>query len=112
MTKFRRCSANQVQMEQLMVTTTPYSLKCFQQFCDCLKDKRLAGKLKAILCQYPTVCMELDENVWHQGYHETPCDVMVIPDSFSYPIVKDEVGQFTRLSNPSTKRRRRMAIDL
>ena len=35
--------------------------------------------------------MDMDESVWNQGYHETPFDVVVTPDSFIYPVVKDVV---------------------
>ena len=72
---------------------SPYNLKCFQQFCDCLKDKPLAEKLKAILIQNPTACMDMDESGWDYGYHETPFDVVVTPDSFIYPVVKDVVDK-------------------
>ena len=72
---------------------SPYNSKCFQQFCDCLKDKPLAEKLKAILKQNPTACMDMDESCWEHGYHETPCDVVVTPDSFIYPVVKDVVDE-------------------
>lgn len=54
------------------VAKSPYNMKCLQQFCDCLKDKKLATRLKNILRQDPTACMELDESVWGNGYHETP----------------------------------------
>ncbi|MFC1946933.1 hypothetical protein ACFLXY_03310 [Chloroflexota bacterium] len=70
---------------------SPYNLKCYQQFCDCLKDKPLVEKLKSILKQNPTACMEMDESVWDHGYHEKPCDVVDTPDSFIYPVVKDAV---------------------
>ena len=72
---------------------SPYNLKCYQQFCDCLKDKPLAKKLKAILKQNPTLCMEMDESVWDHGYHEKPYNVVDTPDSFIYPVVKDVVDK-------------------
>lgn len=73
----------------------PYNLKCYQQFCDCLKDKILGEKLKLILCQNPKVCMELNEDNWWKpgSYSETPCDVVITPDSFIYPVVKNEVDK-------------------
>ncbi|NJD04446.1 MAG: hypothetical protein FIA99_18060 [Ruminiclostridium sp.] len=70
---------------------TPYNLKCLQQFVKCLKDKPLAEKLAAILCQHPTACMQLDFAKWEQGYEELPCDVVQTPDSVVYPAVKDLV---------------------
>ncbi len=70
---------------------SPYNMKCLSQFCDCLQDEPLANKLKAILKQNPTACMELDQSVWDQGYHETPCDIVTYPESFLYPDIKDLV---------------------
>lgn len=72
---------------------TPYNLKCYQQFVACLKDKPLAEKLAAILCQNPTACMQLDFVKWEQGYEELPCDVVQTPDSVVYPAVKDLVDE-------------------
>ena len=72
---------------------SPYNLKCFQQFCDCLKDKPLVEKLKAILTQNPTLCMDMDESGWDHGYHVTPFEVVETPESFVYPVVKDLVDQ-------------------
>lgn len=70
---------------------TPYNLKCFQQFVDCLKDKPLFEKLAGILCQHPTACMQLDFVKWKQGYEELPCDVVNTPESVVYLAVKDLV---------------------
>ena len=71
--------------------STPYNLKCFQQFVKCLPDKPLAEKLAAILRQHPTACMQMDFSKWEQGYEELPCDVVNTPDSVVYPAVKDLV---------------------
>lgn len=70
---------------------SPYNLVSLQPFCDCLDEEPLASRLKAILCQNPTACLELDASVWSQGYHVTPCDVVTRPDSFLYPVVRREV---------------------
>lgn len=72
---------------------SPYNMKCLQQFCDCLKDEKISNKLKGILSQNPTACMELDDSKWNKGYHETACDVVTRSDSFLYSIVKDEVDK-------------------
>jgi hypothetical protein len=71
----------------------PYNLKCFQQFVTCIKDKTLADKLKTILCQNPTACMNLDKNVWVNDFENVPCDIIQFPDSFLYPVVKAEVEE-------------------
>jgi hypothetical protein len=68
---------------------TPYNLKCYQQFVACLKNKLLAGKLTAILCQNPTACMQLDFVKWEKDYEDLPCEVVNTPDSVIYTTVKD-----------------------
>lgn len=70
---------------------SPYNMKCYQKFCDCLKDKAIVHKLKEILLQSPTACMELDSTLWDKGYYETACDVVTNPNSFLYTAVKEEV---------------------
>jgi hypothetical protein len=70
---------------------SPYNLKCYQQFVACLKDKPLAKKLTAILRQNPTACMQLEFNMWENGYEELPCDIVNTPDSIVYPAVKELV---------------------
>ena len=72
--------------------TVPYNVKCLSQFCDCLKDRLLVEKLKLILKQNTTSCMDLDESKWHEGYHEIPCDIVTFPESFLYEGVKDLVN--------------------
>lgn len=76
----------------------PYNMKCYQQFIDCLqsdsnryRDQELVERLKQILSRDPSVCMELDESLWTEGYHEIPCDIVTRPDSFLYPLVRSEV---------------------
>ncbi len=71
----------------------PYNIKCLQQFCDCLKDRALAGRLSAILCQHPTASMDLNLDAWNHAYLETACDVVSRPDSFLYPAAKAEVDR-------------------
>ena len=70
---------------------SPYNLKCYQQFCTCLNKRPQAEKLQEILKQNPVLSMDTDESSWHEGYHETPCDVVDTPDSFIYPVVKEAV---------------------
>lgn len=70
---------------------SPYNLKCYQMFINCLADKALAKKLSDILCQNPTACMQLDYSAWENGYEELPCDVVETPESVVYPAVKDIV---------------------
>ena len=66
---------------------SPYNLKCYQQFVDCLPDRELAAKLAAILCQNPQACMQLDYAAWENSYTELPCDVVQSPESVVYPAV-------------------------
>lgn len=68
-------------------------MKCLQQFCDCFKDKELATRLKDILRQDPTACMELVESAWDNSYHETPCDIVTTPSSFLYAESRAEVDR-------------------
>jgi len=70
---------------------SPYNLPCFQKFVACLKDRTMAEKLAAILCQHPTDCMQLDFKKWEKGYEHLPCHVVETPDSMIYPAVKDLV---------------------
>ena len=70
---------------------SPYNLKCYQQFINCLPDKELADRLAAIVSQNPTACMQLDYGAWDNGYEELPCDVVETPDSIVYPAVKQVV---------------------
>lgn len=72
---------------------SPYNMKCLSQFCECLKDKPLADKLKNVLCQNPTACMELDETIWDTGCYAPPCDIVTSPNIFLYECVKDEVDK-------------------
>lgn len=88
--QFGKSSTDSTQMEDYKI---PYNLKCLHQFCDCLQDKPLAEKLKSILCQNATACMELDVSLWNDGYHEFASDVVVTPESFLYPVVKEEVDK-------------------
>lgn len=69
---------------------SPYNMKCLQQFCDCLKDKKISSKLQKILCQNPTASMELNQSLWEEGYRETPSDVVTTPN-FLYKAIKEEV---------------------
>jgi len=73
--------------------SSPYNLKCYQEFIKCLPDKILAEKLTAILCQKPTACMQLDFETWEKGYEELPCDVVETPDSIVYSTVKNVVDK-------------------
>lgn len=70
---------------------SPYNMKCYQMFINCLPDKELADRLSAIICQNPTACMQLDYSAWESGYEELPCDVVETPESVVYPVVKDVV---------------------
>lgn len=82
---------------------SPYNLKCYQKFIACLKDRPLAEKLTAILCQNPAASMQLDLAKWEQGYEELPCDVVDTPDSVVYLAVKelvdDSLGYLIRQQN-------------
>ncbi|HCA28457.1 MAG TPA: hypothetical protein DEP23_02185, partial [Ruminococcaceae bacterium] len=66
----------------------PYGLHCYQKFVVCLKDRTIAEKLAACLCQHPTACMQLDFMKWEKGYEHLPCHVVETPDSMIYPAVK------------------------
>ncbi len=57
----------------------------------CLKDKDIADKLTAILCQNPTSFMELDFTKSDNDYAHLPCDAIGSPDNIIYPAVKDLV---------------------
>ena len=70
---------------------SPYNMKCYQMFINCLPDKKLADKLSEIICQNPTACMQLDYSAWEKGYEELPCEVVETPKSVVYPVVKDIV---------------------
>ncbi|MHB1152612.1 MAG: hypothetical protein ACYCWE_06435 [Eubacteriales bacterium] len=85
---FKKSSTNHCFNDDI---TVPYNLKCYQQLVACLKDKPLAEKLTAILCQNPTACMLLDYEKWETDYEELPCDVVNTPDSVIYTAVKDLV---------------------
>ena len=69
----------------------PYNFEYFQWFVPCLKDKVIADKLTAILCQNPTVFMELDYAKSDNDYVHLPCDSVDSPDNIIYPAVKDLV---------------------
>lgn len=71
----------------------PYNLKCYQQFIDCLPDRRLADELAAVLRQSPQSCMELDYAEWENTYVELPCDVVQSPQSVVYPAVEQLVQE-------------------
>ena len=70
---------------------TPYDFEYFQWFVSCLKDKDIAEKLTAILCQNPTAFMELDYAKSDADYVHLPCDSINSPDNIVYPVVKDLV---------------------
>lgn len=67
---------------------SPYDFDYFQWFVPCLKDKIVAEKLSAILCQNPTAFMELDYTKSDDDYVHLPCDSVDSPDSVVYPVVK------------------------
>ena len=71
----------------------PYGLLCYQKFVACLKDGESAEKLAKILCQNPTVCMELDFTKWENDYIHLPCDAIETPDSVLYPATKELVNR-------------------
>ncbi|MDD4414764.1 MAG: hypothetical protein PHR14_09535 [Oscillospiraceae bacterium] len=56
-----------------------------------MKDKVIADKLTAILCQNPTAFMELDCTKSDADYVHLPCDSVNSPDNIVYPVVKDAV---------------------
>lgn len=70
---------------------SPYNIKCFQQFIDCLKEREIAEELKKILLLSPKSAMELDDTLWDKDYYETPCHVVTTPESFLYQATKKEV---------------------
>ncbi len=71
----------------------PYNLKGYNQFVSCLKNKTLANKLKLILLQNPKSCMNLDKNKWKYDFEDTACEIISTPDSFLYPILKNETDE-------------------
>jgi len=71
----------------------PYNLKCYNQFVSCLKDEGLANRLKAILLQNPTACMNLDKNKWQRSFEDVACEIVGRPESFLYPSVTVEVEE-------------------
>ena len=71
----------------------PYNMKCYNQFVTCLKDKALSDKLKAILLQNPTACMNLNKSNWANDFENAPCEIVGFPQSFLYAAVKDEVQE-------------------
>ena len=75
---------------------SPYDFEYFQWFVPCLKDKDMADKLTAILCQNPIAFMELDYTKSDNGYVHLPCDVVDSPDNIIYPTVKDLVDDSLR----------------
>lgn len=71
----------------------PYNLKGYNQFVSCLKDSVLANKLKSILLQNPTVCMNLDKNKWSSDFEDVACEIVSSPDSFLYTEVAHGVDE-------------------
>ncbi len=71
----------------------PYNFEYFQEFIPYLEDKVLADKLCSILCQNPTVFMELDMEKAKQEYVHLPCDSVSSPDSIVYPEAKGLVDK-------------------
>jgi hypothetical protein len=71
----------------------PYNMKGYNQFVTCLKDDKLAKKLKSILLQSPTACMNLDKNKWPHDFEDVACEIVSSPDSFLYPAVISEVDE-------------------
>ncbi|NLJ97090.1 MAG: hypothetical protein GX321_08025 [Clostridiales bacterium] len=70
---------------------SPYDFDYLEWFVYCLKDKDTASKLTSILCQNPTVFMELDFAKSDNEYTHLPCDDINSPDNVIYPMVKDLV---------------------
>lgn len=70
---------------------SPYDFEYFGWFVLCLKDKDIAEKLTAILCQNPTAFMELDYAKSDNEYVHLPCDAINSPNNIIYPAVKDLV---------------------
>ncbi len=77
--------------KNIFVESSPYDFEYFQWFVPCLKDKVIADKLTAILCQNPTAFMELDYTKSDADYVHLPCDSVNSPDNKVYPVVKDAV---------------------
>lgn len=73
--------------------TVPYNMKCYNQFVSCLRDKELTGRLKSILLQNPTVCMNLDKNNWPKDFEDVACEIVGSPTSFLYPAAVCEVDE-------------------
>lgn len=71
----------------------PYNMKGYNQFVSCLKDNELANKLKSILLQNPTACMNLDKNKWPNDFEDVACEIVSTPDSFLYSTVIHEVNE-------------------
>jgi hypothetical protein len=71
----------------------PYNMKCYHQFVSCLKDDALSDKLKTILLQNPTACMNLDKNIWQNDFENVACEIVGYPGSFLYPAVAGEVEE-------------------
>lgn len=70
---------------------SPYDFDYLRWFVSCLKDKDTASKLTSILCQNPTVFMELDFVKSDNEYVHLPCDDVDSPDNVVYPTIKDLV---------------------
>ncbi|MGX8797707.1 hypothetical protein ACR6HW_16845 [Fusibacter sp. JL298sf-3] len=70
---------------------SPYDFDYLGRFVSCLKDKDTANKLTSILCQNPSVFMELDFTKSHNHYVHLPCDDINSPDNIVYHAVKDLV---------------------
>ena len=73
--------------------TVPYNMKCYNQFVSCLKDTTLSDKLKVILLQNPTVCMNLDKNNWQNDFENVACEIVSYPGSFLYPSLIGKVDE-------------------
>ena len=70
----------------------PYNMKGYNQFVACLSDEKLADRLKSILLQNPTACMNLDQNKWPYDFEDAACEIVSAPGSFLYPAVINEVN--------------------
>ena len=77
--------------DKAVLGSGPYDFEYFQWLVHCLKDKAVADKLTAILCQHPTAFMELDYTTSDTDYVHLPCDVVSSPHSVVYDTVKDLV---------------------
>jgi hypothetical protein len=60
-------------------------MKGYNQFVACLKEENLADRLKSILLQNPTACMNLDKNKWPHDFEDVAVKLSVLPIVFCTP---------------------------